>query len=222
MRCRTATGTVLRQRAAVFLHSRRRLHRARGLPALSAPVAADPLAALDDARLSRTSGSTDANHYRMQLLGDAADNPDQRIAEDIRLFVDNALCHRHPSARRRRCRSGPSWSSCGRCRRRRRCTCSASTIAIPGYLVWVALIYAVAGTALTHLDRLAADRAQFPASSATRPTSASTSCACARTPSRSRCSAARPPRRIGCSTASARVDHQLVVDHVRAPSGSPS
>ena len=26
----------------------------------------------------------DANHYRMQLLGDAADNPDQRIAEDIR------------------------------------------------------------------------------------------------------------------------------------------
>ena len=26
-----------------------------------------------------------ANHYRMQLLGDAADNPDQRIAEDINL-----------------------------------------------------------------------------------------------------------------------------------------
>ena len=25
-----------------------------------------------------------ANHYRMQLLGDAADNPDQRIAEDIK------------------------------------------------------------------------------------------------------------------------------------------
>ena len=29
-----------------------------------------------------------ANHYRMQLLGDAADNPDQRIAEDIRQFID--------------------------------------------------------------------------------------------------------------------------------------
>ncbi|MGH8639441.1 MAG: SbmA/BacA-like family transporter, partial [Burkholderiales bacterium] len=28
----------------------------------------------------------DANHHRMQLLGDAADNPDQRIAEDIKLF----------------------------------------------------------------------------------------------------------------------------------------
>ena len=29
-----------------------------------------------------------ANHYRMQLLGDAADNPDQRIAEDIKQFID--------------------------------------------------------------------------------------------------------------------------------------
>ena len=28
-----------------------------------------------------------ANHYRMQLLGDAADNPDQRIAEDIAQFI---------------------------------------------------------------------------------------------------------------------------------------
>src|SRR5262249_52460494 len=32
-----------------------------------------------------------ATHYRMQLLGDAADNPDQRIAEDIRLFIEKAL-----------------------------------------------------------------------------------------------------------------------------------
>ena len=28
------------------------------------------------------------NHYRMQLCGDAADNPDQRIAEDIKQFID--------------------------------------------------------------------------------------------------------------------------------------
>ena len=33
----------------------------------------------------------DANHYRMQLQGDAADNPDQRIAEDIQLFVVRTL-----------------------------------------------------------------------------------------------------------------------------------
>ena len=32
-----------------------------------------------------------ANHYRMQLLGDAADNPDQRIAEDIAQFIQLTL-----------------------------------------------------------------------------------------------------------------------------------
>ena len=31
-----------------------------------------------------------ANHYRMQMLGDAADNPDQRIAEDIQQFIDGS------------------------------------------------------------------------------------------------------------------------------------
>ena len=31
----------------------------------------------------------EANHYRMQLLGDAADNPDQRIAEDVKQFIDS-------------------------------------------------------------------------------------------------------------------------------------
>src|SRR5438874_10197393 len=34
---------------------------------------------------------SNANHYRMQLAGDAADNPDQRIAEDTQLFVDRTL-----------------------------------------------------------------------------------------------------------------------------------
>jgi vitamin B12/bleomycin/antimicrobial peptide transport system ATP-binding/permease protein len=33
----------------------------------------------------------DANHYRMQLLGDAADNPDQRIADDTQRFVEQTL-----------------------------------------------------------------------------------------------------------------------------------
>ena len=32
-----------------------------------------------------------SNHYRMQLLGDAADNPDQRIAEDIRMFIERSM-----------------------------------------------------------------------------------------------------------------------------------
>lgn len=91
----------------------------------------------------------DANHYRMQLQGDAADNPDQRIAEDVRLFVEKTLdigigllssvvtlfsfviilwglsdaAPLHVFGR---------------------------DIPIPGYLVWGALVYAVIGTALTH------------------------------------------------------------------------
>src|SRR6202012_440905 len=32
-----------------------------------------------------------ANHYRMQLVGDEADNPDQRIADDLSLFVQSTL-----------------------------------------------------------------------------------------------------------------------------------
>ena len=30
---------------------------------------------------------SEGTHYRMQLLGDAADNPDQRIAEDVKQFI---------------------------------------------------------------------------------------------------------------------------------------
>ncbi|KIZ41003.1 MULTISPECIES: ABC transporter ATP-binding protein/permease [Rhodopseudomonas] len=91
----------------------------------------------------------DANHYQMQLLGDAADNPDQRIAEDTQMFVQQTLG------------LGVGLLSAivtlasfvvilwglsdeaplhlfGR------------DIPIPGYLVWGALIYATIGTALTH------------------------------------------------------------------------
>jgi vitamin B12/bleomycin/antimicrobial peptide transport system ATP-binding/permease protein len=91
----------------------------------------------------------DANHYRMQLLGDAADNPDQRIAEDINLFIEKglylglgllnavvtlfsfiailwALSASAPFEL-----FGIRWD-------------------IPGYLVWAALIYSIAGTAITH------------------------------------------------------------------------
>jgi putative ATP-binding cassette transporter len=90
-----------------------------------------------------------ANHYRMQLLGDAADNPDQRIADDIRLFVDNGLF-----IALRLLGAVVSFFSFVVIL----WTLSAEApfhlfgveIAIPGYLVWAALIYAFAGTALTH------------------------------------------------------------------------
>jgi putative ATP-binding cassette transporter len=92
----------------------------------------------------------DSNHYRMQLLGDAADNPDQRIAEDTQRFVEQTL------------QLGIGLLSAvvtlasfifilwglsnaaplhlfGR------------DIAIPGYLVLGAMVYAILGTTLTHL-----------------------------------------------------------------------
>ena len=91
-----------------------------------------------------------ANHYRMQLLGDAADNPDQRIAEDIRQFIDLTL------------NIGLQLlNSCVTLFSFMIILWSLSAAAplhlfgmkfnIPGYLLWAALIYAVIGTTLTHL-----------------------------------------------------------------------
>ncbi len=91
-----------------------------------------------------------ANHYRMQLLGDAADNPDQRITDDVQMFVERTLAIGigllsstvtlgsfvvilwSLSEQAPLHVFGAAWS-------------------IPGYLVWAALIYAVVGTWITHL-----------------------------------------------------------------------
>ena len=90
-----------------------------------------------------------SNHYRMQLLGDAADNPDQRIAEDINLFIEKGL-YLGLGLLNAVVTLGSFvvilW------------TLSASAPftlfgidwAIPGYLVWAALIYSIAGTAIIH------------------------------------------------------------------------
>jgi putative ATP-binding cassette transporter len=89
-----------------------------------------------------------ANHYRMQLQGDAADNPDQRIADDVKLFVERTLD------------IGLSllnsvvtlfsfviilWGLSAAAPLH----VFGQEYAIPGYLVWGALIYAIFGTALT-------------------------------------------------------------------------
>jgi putative ATP-binding cassette transporter len=93
---------------------------------------------------------TGANHYRMQLLGEAADNPDQRIAEDIQMFIDRTLS------------IGVGllgaivtlgsfvvilWSLSAAAPLQ----LFGMSVVIPGYLVWAALLYAILGTALTHL-----------------------------------------------------------------------
>jgi putative ATP-binding cassette transporter len=91
-----------------------------------------------------------ANHYRMQLLGDAADNPDQRIADDIKLFVEQTVtigigllgaCVTLVSF------LAILWVLSGTAPFHM----FGMKLAIPGYLVWAGLLYAVIGTGLTHL-----------------------------------------------------------------------
>jgi putative ATP-binding cassette transporter len=91
-----------------------------------------------------------ANHYRMQLLGDAADNPDQRIADDLRLFVEYFLSigTRFLNAVVSLCSFVVIlWALSAAAPLQ----LFGTTLSIPGYLVWAALIYAVIGTAFTHL-----------------------------------------------------------------------
>ncbi|MEX0840727.1 MAG: ABC transporter ATP-binding protein/permease [Xanthobacteraceae bacterium] len=90
-----------------------------------------------------------ANHYRMQLLGDAADNPDQRIAQDIYMFVDRTLgigIGLLSSVVTLASFVFILWTLSGEAP----LVLFGTEIAIPGYLVWAALLYAIVGTALTH------------------------------------------------------------------------
>lgn len=91
-----------------------------------------------------------ANHYRMQLLGDAADNPDQRIADDLQMFVQSTMTIGIGLINA--CVSLFSfvvilWMLSAQAPLH----LFGTSFVIPGYLVWAALIYAVVGTWLTHL-----------------------------------------------------------------------
>jgi putative ATP-binding cassette transporter len=97
----------------------------------------------------------DRAYYRMQLTGRETDNPDQRIAEDVRLFIGG---------------SGGAAGTLGLAIGGLRATVTllsfvailwglsgslaipayGTTIIVPGYMVWVALVYAAAGTWLTN------------------------------------------------------------------------
>ena len=91
-----------------------------------------------------------ANHYRMQLLGDAADNPDQRIADDIKFFIELTL--KIGLALLNACVTIVSFTAI-------LWALSAEaplhlfgmSFSIPGYLLWAVLIYAIIGTSFTHL-----------------------------------------------------------------------
>jgi len=92
----------------------------------------------------------DSAHYRMRLTGDVADNPDQRIAEDLEQFTQRTI------------ELGLGllsavvtlvsfivilWSLSSSMAM----PFFGGDIVIPGYLVWAALIYSVVGTWLAHV-----------------------------------------------------------------------
>ena len=91
----------------------------------------------------------DARHYRLQLLGLEPENPDQRLQEDIRLLVEESLSLLISFAR-----SIVTlvsfvtilWSLSGGFH----FSFAGVSFTIPGYMVWVCLLYTLLATAVTH------------------------------------------------------------------------
>lgn len=95
----------------------------------------------------------DHAHYRMSLASGAADNPDQRIAEDVNRFIigggDGEGIYTYSIQLISTLSSLVSfsivlWELSGNY------AIPGTEIVIPGLLFWVALIYAVFGTLVTH------------------------------------------------------------------------
>jgi len=92
-----------------------------------------------------------ANHYRMQLLGDAADNPDQRIAEDVRQFIDAGILPIGLNLLNAVVTLGSFAVILWNLSAAAPLHAFGVKYDIPGYLLWAALVYAVVGTIFTHL-----------------------------------------------------------------------
>ncbi len=90
-----------------------------------------------------------SNHYRMQLQGDAADNPDQRMTEDVKLFVDRTL-NLSIGLLSSVVTLGSFVAILWGLSASSPLTIGGVEYNIPGYLVWGAMIYAIIGTWLTH------------------------------------------------------------------------
>jgi putative ATP-binding cassette transporter len=90
--------------------------------------------------------TADRAYYRIALTDPGTDNPDQRIAEDVRMFVDDTLTlglGLMNSVVTLLSFVLVLWSLSG--------PVEILGITIPGYMVWVALLYALAGSWLAHL-----------------------------------------------------------------------
>jgi putative ATP-binding cassette transporter len=93
-------------------------------------------------------------HYRMSLAGSEADNPDQRIAEDVNRFIDGGTegygIYSYSILLISTLSSLVSfavvlWGLS------ENFTLPGTDIHVPGFLFWIALIYAAIGTLITHL-----------------------------------------------------------------------
>ncbi|QFU15702.1 ABC transporter ATP-binding protein/permease [Microvirga thermotolerans] len=90
----------------------------------------------------------DGTHYRMQLVGREADNPDQRIADDLRNYVDQTYTLSIGLLNQSATLVSfiaILWALS------RDFTLPGTDIPVPGLLVWVAILYAMMGTWLTHV-----------------------------------------------------------------------
>ena len=91
----------------------------------------------------------DGAYYRMQLTSGETDNPDQRIADDLRLFVTGALTLGIGGLRAVVTLVSflaILWGLSGSVT-----LPIGPGVTVPGYMVWAALLYAIAGTWLTNL-----------------------------------------------------------------------
>ena len=92
---------------------------------------------------------SDDVHYRLRLSGDAADNPDQRIAEDVQIFVNRTISvgvGLLGTVVSLFSFSVILWNLSGPLGLK----LFGHEINIPGYLFFAALIYAAAGTVIAH------------------------------------------------------------------------
>lgn len=90
----------------------------------------------------------DGAHYRMQLIGRGADNPDQRISEDLRKFVESTYSLSiglMNQAATLVSFVAILWTIS------RGFTFPGTNVEVPGLLVWVCAGYAILGTWVTHL-----------------------------------------------------------------------
>ena len=88
----------------------------------------------------------DRAYYRLQLADRGIDNPDQRIADDLRIFVEKTLelgVGLLSAVAMIACFVAILWNLSS--------SFTLGGISIPGVLVWIAVVYSLVGSGLAHL-----------------------------------------------------------------------